>query len=124
MRCGAPNRTRPWPCRRQVTAPPCWQHRGAGYWASSSPRWSYATAPAATAAAAGFAADLVVGGINAALAARLTDRVADYLSAWEMRRLRWRRHKGIDCELLAQAARAVLRLKERTHELVGEAAGK
>jgi hypothetical protein len=40
-----------------------------------------------------------------------------------MRRLR-RRRKGVDCELLATAARAVLRLKQRTHELVGEAAGK
>jgi hypothetical protein len=41
-----------------------------------------------------------------------------------MRRLRRRRRKGVDCELLATAARAVLRLKQRTHELVGEAAGK
>jgi hypothetical protein len=54
----------------------------------------------------------------------LADRVADYLGPWEMRRLRWRRPKGVDCEVLAAAARAVLRLKQRAHELVSDAAGK
>jgi hypothetical protein len=121
MRCGVPNRTRPWNCRRQVTAPPCWQHRSGGYAAASS-GWTAAAGPAVTAAAAGF--DALVVGVNAALATRLADRVTDYLGAREIRRLRRRRRKGGDCELLAQAARAVLRLKQRTHELVGEAASR
>ena len=39
----------------------------------------------------------------------------------ESAQLRRRRRKGVDCELRAEAARAILRLKRRAHELVGEA---
>jgi hypothetical protein len=51
----------------------------------------------------------------------LADRVTQYLGTEGMRQLRRRRRKGVDCQLLAEAARAILRLKRRAHELVGEA---
>jgi hypothetical protein len=47
--------------------------------------------------------------------------VTQYLGTEGKRQLRRRRRKGVDCELLAEAARAILRLKRRAHELVGEA---
>jgi hypothetical protein len=118
--CGVPNRSRnrPWNCRRKVRSSPCWQHGGgAAYLAPSS--WWESTASAA------FVADVLTDGLNATLAGALSDRVTQYLGVEEKQRLyrrlrRWRR-KGVDCELLAEAARAVLRLKRQAHELVGEA---
>jgi hypothetical protein len=44
-----------------------------------------------------------------------------YLGTEGKRQLRRRRRKGVDCELLAEAARAILHLRRRAHEVVGEA---
>jgi hypothetical protein len=55
------------------------------------------------------------------VAGQLADRVTQYLGTEGKRQLCRRRCKGVDCELLAEAARAILRLKRRAHELVGEA---
>jgi hypothetical protein len=64
---------------------------------------------------------VLIDGLNPALAGQLSDRVTQYLGEAEKRRLRRRSRKRVDFELLAAAARAVLRLKQQTHDLVGEA---
>ncbi len=132
--CGAPNQTRPGTCRRRVRFGRCWQHRWSAFSAwtpsparplRSPPRRSsrrplpstWRPTPAQSAAAATLLADLLTGGIKATLA----DRVVNYLG-WSGRiRLRARRWRALDCRLLAQTARAVLDLKQRLHEVTGEA---
>jgi hypothetical protein len=115
--CGVPNQTRPWNCRRRVRSSPCWQHGGGAAYSAPSSWWG-------STASAAFVAEVLTEGLNAALAGELSDRVTDYLGGSEKRRLRRRlrrRGPGVDCELLAAAARAVLRLKREAHELTGEA---
>jgi hypothetical protein len=111
--CGVPNKTRNWNCRRRVRSSPCWQHGGGAAYSASSSWWG-------SVASAAFVADAITEGLNGALAGELSDRVTQYLGRGEKRRLR-RRGRGVDCELLAAAARAVLRLKREAHELTGEA---
>jgi hypothetical protein len=112
--CDVPNKTRDWNCRRKVRSSPCWQHGGGAAYSAASSWWT-------SEASAAFVADVLIDGLNPALAGQLSDRVTQYLGEAEKRRLRRRSRKGVDCELLAAAARAVLRLKQQTHDLVGEA---
>jgi hypothetical protein len=114
--CGVPNKTRDWNCRRKVRSSPCWQHGGGAAYSAPSSWWE-------STASAAFVTDVLTDGLNPALAGELADRVTQYLGAAGKRRLRRRRRKGVDCQLLAEAARAVLDLKRQTHELVGEAVG-
>lgn len=111
-RCGVPNksRDRPWKCRRK----PCWQHGGGAAYSAPSSWWT-------STASAAFIADVVTQGLHPAVAGDLADRVTRVPRHRRKRQLRRRRRRGVDCELLADAARAILRLKRRAHELVGEA---
>ena len=101
---------------------PCWQHRGSGgisFSSSSSASQRWSGSEAATTALA----DALTDGISAAIASRLADRVVDYLGrlgTWRLRRQR-RRWAAVDCQALADSARAVLALKKKTHELTGQA---
>ena len=115
-RCGAPNksRDRPGTAVAKVRSSPCWQHGGGAAYSSPSTWWT-STAPAA------FIADVVTQGLHPAVAGELADRVTHCLGTEGKRQLRRRRRKGVDCELLAEAARAILRLKRRAHKAVGEA---
>ena len=115
-RCGVPNKSRdlPWNCRRKVKSSPCWQHGGGAAYSSPSSWWT-------STASAAFIADVVTQGLHPAVAGELADRVTQYLGTEGKRQLRRRRRKGVDCELLAEATRAILRLKRRAHEMVGEA---
>jgi hypothetical protein len=113
-RCDVPNKTRDWNCRRKVRSRPCWQHGGGAAYSAASSWWT-------SEASAAFVADVLIDGLNPALAGQVSDRVTQYLGEAEKRRLRRRSPKGVDCELLAAAARAVLRLQRQTHDLVGEA---
>lgn len=123
-RCGVPNRTRPWNCRRQVKYSPCWQHRGsAGISFSSSSSSAASQGWSGSDAAATALADALTDGVSSAIASRVANRVADYLGrlgAWRLRRQR-RRWAAVDCQALADSARAVLALKQKTHELTGQA---
>jgi hypothetical protein len=112
--CDVPNKTRDWNCRRKVRSSPCWQHGGGAAYSAASSWWT-------SEASAAFVADVLIDGLNPALAGQLSDRVTQYLGEAEKRRLRRRSRKRVDFELLAAAARAVLRLKQQTHDLVGEA---
>jgi hypothetical protein len=122
-RCGVPNRTRPWNCRRQVKYSPCWQHRGSGGFSSSSLSSSSASQGwSGSEAAATALADALTDGISGAIAGRVANRVADYLGrlgAWRLRRQR--RWAAVDCQALGDSARAVLALKQKAHELTGQA---
>jgi hypothetical protein len=120
-RCGVPNRTRPWNCRRPVRYSPCWQHGGGRRFSPSSSAASHGWSGSEAAATA--LADALTDGISSAIASRLSDRVVDYLGrlgAYRLRRQR-RRWAEVDCRALADTARAVLALKKKTHELTGEA---
>jgi hypothetical protein len=122
-RCGVPNRTRPWNCRRPVRHSPCWQHGGSR--SSSSSSSSVSQGWSGSEAAATALADALTGGVSSAIASRLSGRVVDYLGRLGAYRLRWQRRKwaAVDCRALAETARAVLALKRKTHELTGEAVG-
>lgn len=74
-------------------------------------------------ASAAFVAAVLTDGFNPALAGELSDRVTEYLGREQKRRLHKRDQASVDCTLLAEAARAILALKQKTHQAVGEAAG-
>jgi hypothetical protein len=62
-------------------------------------------------------ADVLTEGVRPTLADRLASRVVDYMgSSWRLPK-RW---GSGDCRLLAETARAVLDLKKKAHEAVGE----
>jgi len=113
-RCDVPNKTRDWNCRRKVKSSPCWQHGGGAAYSAASSWWT-------SEASAAFVADVLIDGLNPTLAGELSDRVTDYLGEAGKRQLRRRSRKGVECELVAAAARAVLRLKRQAHDLVSEA---
>jgi hypothetical protein len=146
--CGAKNKTRPGYCKHEVRHPPCWQHRGlslashlrppraggrrsagrplqprrrAWAWLQSrrkSRRQSHDARHAA--AAAGLVADVLLDGLEGAVA----DRVVDYLGTFGHLRLKWqaRSWATANCQVLADTAQAVLVFKADLHEAVGEAA--
>jgi hypothetical protein len=105
-RCGVPNKSRhrPWNCRRRVRFSPCWQHGGGAAYSAPSSWWT-------STASAAFIADVVTQGLHPAVAGELADRVTQYLGTEGKRQPRRRHRKGVDCELLAEAARAILGLK-------------
>src|SRR5512132_4323405 len=138
QRCGAPNKTRPWPCRNPVTSGYCWRHGGAGSTtyaapaksprphrggsgqrrrprrASAVPAWGAGLGSSPrrweTEETAALLADVLTDGIKATVA----KRVVDYLGRGGAFRLRLRRWGPGDCRLLAQTAKAVLDLKRKT----------
>jgi hypothetical protein len=62
-------------------------------------------------------ADVLTEGVRSTLANRLASRVVDYMGpSWRLPK-RW---GAGDCRLLAQTARAVLDLKQKAHEAVGQ----
>ena len=105
-RCGVPNKSRhrPWNCRRRVRSSPCWQHGGGAAYSAPFSWWT-------STASAAFIADVVTQGLHPAVAGELADRVTQYLGTEGKRQPRRRHRKGVDCELLAEAARAILGLK-------------
>lgn len=121
QRCGVPNRTRPWPCQRRVSYPPCWQHRGGGIsggtWHGGGTGGGGGWNPpgsdldqSTSDEVASVLADVLTGGVRPTLADRLASRVVDYMGP------RWRLPKrwgSGDCRLLAETARAVLDLKRK-----------
>jgi hypothetical protein len=140
QKCGFPNRTRPWSCRHRVNYPPCWQHRG-GLFAFFSPisllRSPSASSPPPSAgqhqareeteaSATTLLADLLADGVRPTLADRVSERVVQYLGWPGAKYQRYRRRwwTDVDCQLLADTARAVLDLGRRSHELVAMAVDK
>jgi hypothetical protein len=67
--------------------------------------------------AAAILADLLTEGLKKAVA----ERVVDYLDDLDLLRDRPHRREGAGCEDIAEAARAVLRLKQDLHDLTAEA---
>lgn len=128
------NRTRPWPCQRRVSYPPCWQHRGGGVpdgvtggtWHGGGTGGGGGFQPPppgpdpgqpTSEEVASVLADVLTEGVRPTLADRLASRVVDYMgSSWRLPK-RW---GSGDCRLLAETARAVLDLKKKAHEAVGE----
>jgi hypothetical protein len=116
--CGAPNTTKPGTCGRWlVNYDHCRDHRGNRIGPENGRHDPPGETPPNTAAT--LLANIFVDGLDAAL----SDLVVEYLGKREAGRLRRRRRARGNCQPLADAAKAVLDLRDKTHEVVGKAVG-
>lgn len=112
--CGAPNRSVGGTCGRWlVNYDHCADHR--------REEWSFSDYPSREPQsddkdhAAELLADVLTDGVDEALA----NLIVDYVGKVEVKRLRRRRRHSKDCQWLAEAAKAISDLGERTHRVTG-----
>jgi hypothetical protein len=114
--CGAHNRTIGGNCGRWlVNFDHCADHRRAPY-ATGGPEAGGSVDHQPSVDSADVLSEMLTDGLVAALG----DLVVDYVGSGTKRQLRRRRARTANCQEIADAAKAVLDLKDKAHELTGQ----